>query len=83
MLPEEHEEFDRDYRRALASAADSLDLAEVLRILEHWRLRVIISSDPEAYRLGLAHAVTLLSGEQAPVGEPLTSVKERLDQLGA
>ena len=36
LLVEEREEFDQAYRRALAEAGDTLELAGVLDVLEHW-----------------------------------------------
>ncbi len=82
LLAEEREEFDRDYRGALAEATDSLDLTGVLDILERWRCRAIVSADPTAYRNGLRRAAQLLSGEDMPEGESLAAVKERLAQFG-
>lgn len=82
LLAEEREEFERDYRAALAAAADSLDLTALLDVLEHWRLRAIVSVDPAAYREGLRRAARLLSGEDIPEGESLATVKDRLAQFG-
>jgi hypothetical protein len=82
LLVEEREEFDKGYRRALAEAAESLDLACVLDTLEHWRRRAIMSADPQAYRRMLIRAVRLLSGEDVPEGEPLAQLKERLVRFG-
>lgn len=82
LLAEEREEFDRDYRAALAAAADSLDLTGLLDMLEHWRCRAIVSADPTAYRNGLRHAAQLLSGEDVPEDESLAATKDRLAQFG-
>jgi flavin-binding protein dodecin len=82
LLAEEREEFDQAYRRALAEAADTLELAGVLEVLEHWRRRAIISADPQAYRRMLRRAAELLSGDEVPEDEPLAQLKERLDRLG-
>lgn len=82
LLAEEWEEFDQAYRRALAEAADTLELVGVLDMLEQWRRRAIISADPQAYRRMLRRAAQLLSGEQVPEDEPLAQLKERLTQLG-
>lgn len=82
LLAEEREEFDRAYRRALAEAADTLELAGVLEVLEHWRRRAIISADPQAYRRMLRRAAQMLSGAEVPEDEPLAQLKERLDRLG-
>lgn len=82
LLAEEREEFDRDYRGALAAATDSLDLTGVLVMLEHWRCRAIVSADPAAYLNGLRRAAQLLSGEDVPEGESLAALKDRLAQFG-
>ncbi|MGH3693785.1 MAG: DUF6247 family protein [Pseudonocardiaceae bacterium] len=82
LIAEEREEFDQAYRRALTEAAETLELADVLDTLEHWRRRAIMSADPQAYRRMLRRAVHLLSGEDAPEDEPIAQLKERLAQLG-
>ncbi|MGH3932592.1 MAG: DUF6247 family protein [Pseudonocardiaceae bacterium] len=82
LLAEEREGFDQAYRRALAEAADTLELSGVLDTLEHWRRRAIISADPQAYRGMLRRAAQLLSGDEVPEDEPLAQLKERLARLG-
>ena len=82
LLVEEREEFDQAYRRALAEAGDTLELAGVLDVLEHWRRRAIMSADPQAYRRMLRRAARLLSGDEVPEDEPLAQPKERLTRLG-
>ena len=82
LIAEEREEFDQAYRRALAEAADTLELAGVLDTLEHWRRRAIISADPQAYRRMLRRAAQLLSGDEVPEDEPLAQLKARLAGLG-
>lgn len=37
LIPEEQPDFDRQWRKAMAEAADSLDLADVFRVLDSWR----------------------------------------------
>jgi hypothetical protein len=51
LVGEEAGHFDREYRQAMADAAESLDLSGVLAMLERWR-RVAWSTrdDPEAHR---------------------------------
>lgn len=39
LHPEYREEFDRDYREALAEAGRALDLEGIYDTLEHWRMR--------------------------------------------
>jgi Family of unknown function (DUF6247) len=82
LLVEEREEFDKGYRRALAEAAETLELACVLDTLEHWRRRAIMSADPQAYRRMLIRAARLLSGEDVSEDEPLNQLKERLARFG-
>ncbi|MGH4018550.1 MAG: DUF6247 family protein [Pseudonocardiaceae bacterium] len=82
LVAEEREEFDQAYRRALAEAAETLELAGVLDTLEHWRRRAIMSADPQAYRRMLRRAAHLLSGEDVPEDAPLAQLKERLAQFG-
>lgn len=82
LVVEEREEFDEGYRRALAEAAETLELACVLDTLEHWRRRAIMSADPQAYRRMLTRAAQLLSGEDVPKDEPLAQLKKRLARFG-
>ena len=37
IVPEDHEAFDGQYQAAIATAADTLDLTELDKFLEHWR----------------------------------------------
>ena len=83
LIPEERTEFDLDYRRALAEASETLDLAGVLNVLEHWRRRAMMSADPAAYRQMLRRAAKLLSGQDVPDDESLDQLKERLARYGA
>jgi hypothetical protein len=56
--------FDREYRQAMADAAESLDLSGVLAMLERWR-RVAWSTrdDQGAHRRMLDNADRLSAGE--------------------
>jgi hypothetical protein len=64
LTGEEIGHFDREYRQAMADAAESLDLSGVLTMLERWR-RVAwsTSNDPDAHRWMLESAARLSSGE--------------------
>jgi hypothetical protein len=64
LADEETGHFDREYRLAMADAAESLDLSEVLAVLERWR-RVAWSTqdDPAAHRQMLENAARLGAGE--------------------
>jgi hypothetical protein len=65
LVGEEIGHFDREYRRVMADAAESLDLSGVLAMLERWR-RVAWSTrdDPEAHRRMLDIADRLSAGEE-------------------
>ncbi|QYN39430.1 hypothetical protein K1T35_20845 [Pseudonocardia sp. DSM 110487] len=67
LLPEEVGDFDREWRTALARAAETLDLTEVFDTLERWR-RIARSTqaDPQAHRRMLATAARLRAGENLP-----------------
>jgi hypothetical protein len=82
LIAEEREEFDQDYRRALTQAGETLELADVLDTLEHWRRRAIMSADPTAYQRMLRRAAQLLSGDEVPEGESILALKRRLAQQG-
>lgn len=71
-------DFDREYRRALAEAAETLDLNGVLEVLRRWQ-RVAWSTrdDPEAHRRMLEHAVRLTAGQDIAT-EPWAQTRARL-----
>lgn len=79
LAGEEVGHFDREYRRAMADAAESLDLSDVLAMLERWQ-RVAWSTrdDPEAHRRMLDCAGRLSAGE-AVATVPWQLVKAQLD----
>lgn len=80
LVAEEREEFDQAYRRALAEAGDTLELAGVLDVLEHG-----VGGRPCPLirrRIGGCHAAQLLSGDEVSEDEPLAQLKERLTRLG-
>ena len=79
LIGEEIGHFDREYRQAMADAAESLDLSGVLMMLERWR-RVAWSTqdDPEAHRRMLESAARLNAG-----GDVTTMPSEQVKaQLG-
>lgn len=78
LVGEEAGNFDREYRQAMADAAESLDLSGVLAMLERWR-RVAwsIRDDPDAHRRMLENADRLSSGENVAT-VPWQQVKTRL-----
>jgi hypothetical protein len=78
LVAEEAGHFDREYRQAMADAAESLDLSGVLAMLERWR-RVAWSTrdDPEAHRRMLDNAGRLSAGENLAT-VPWQQVKTQL-----
>jgi hypothetical protein len=86
LVPEEQPDFDRQWRSALADAADSLDLTEVLDVLDSWRRRATITNHlgHHGYRQMLARADRILrTGEPEPGSVPLEDIKELItERLG-
>jgi hypothetical protein len=80
LIPEEVVEFERDWRSALAKAAETLDLTVVLETLRSWRLvaRLTVAAGPEAHRAMYRRAAARLTGEDIPATEPLAQTKTRL-----
>lgn len=82
LLPEEAGDFDREWRAALARAAETLDLTEVFDTLERWqRIARSTQADPQAHRRMLATAARLRAGEDVPsvgVDEVRALISQRL-----
>ncbi len=78
LTGEEMGHFDREYRQAMADAAESLDLSGVLATLERWR-RVAWSTqdDPDAHHRMLENADRLNAREDV-TAVPWNQVKGRL-----
>jgi hypothetical protein len=71
-------DFDREYRRALAEAAETLDLNGVLEVLRRWqRVAWSTQDDPEAHRRMLEHAARLTAGQDIAT-EPWPQTRTRL-----
>jgi uncharacterized protein DUF6247 len=66
LLPEEVGNFDREYRREMAAAIETLDLTPVIEMLARWRLVARSSQDPQAHRRMLTHAAILNAGGDIP-----------------
>src|SRR5689334_5403020 len=69
LVPEEQADFDQQWRTAMIEATESLDLADVSRILDSWRRRAAITTHlgHHSYRQMLARAErTLRTGESDP-----------------
>jgi hypothetical protein len=78
LRPEFREQFDQDYRAALAEASRTLDLAGVHDTVEHWRVRAWITRDPKQHRRVVRRAAELLTGEAPPADEPVSVTESRL-----
>ena len=81
LIPEEHDEFDRQWRSALGKAAKTFDLADVFETLEDWRLRAWNTQalGHDDYRRMLAQAEhTLRTGETPPGTVPWSQLKAEL-----
>src|SRR6266849_5000241 len=78
LIGEEIAHFDREYRRAMADAAESLDLSGVVSMLKRWqRVAWSTQDDPEAHRHMLACADELSAGGDVAT-EPWQRTKARL-----
>lgn len=69
ILPEERDQFDRSYRRALDVAAETLRLDELEKFLKHWRRMAWChtAQGHDSWRALLAKAEhTLRTGELPP-----------------
>jgi len=79
LLAEDVVEFDRDFRAAMAEAAETFDLAPVNACVERWWPVAWSSTDPEGHRRMLEQAGRLLRGESVPT-TPWEHLKSRLVQ---
>jgi hypothetical protein len=70
--------FDRDYRAALDRAAESLELAPLMDVLENWRVRSWVTRDPAEHRRVVRRAAELLTGVVPPEDEPVAVTEARL-----
>jgi ABC-type glutathione transport system ATPase component len=80
-IPEDRDEFDREYRRALATAAETMELAGVHAMLEQWRRRAWVTHDLEVYQRMMDRVERLRPGEalsSGPVEEVRAVIRERL-----
>jgi dihydropteroate synthase len=68
LLTEEAGDFDREYRRVMTEATETLDLTPVLEMLRRWeRVARLTAHDPQAHRRMLRAADALNAGEDAPM----------------
>jgi hypothetical protein len=78
LLPEEAGDFDREFRQAMADATETLDLTDVLALLQRWeRVARSSSRDERGHRRMLQHADRLTAGGDIAT-EPWTQTKARL-----
>lgn len=86
LIPEDVAEFDRQWRDAMATATESLDLSEVHRTLESWRrvAWLVTARGHDGYRRLLAEAERRTrTGERAPGSVSLEQVKAMIaERLG-
>lgn len=81
ILPEERDQFDAGYRRALDTAAETLRLDELESFLAHWRRLAWCQTDAghDTWRAMLAKAERILStGQPEPGSRPWGEVKAEL-----
>lgn len=77
LLPDDREEFDSAYERALSTARERLDFGELFRVLEHWRRLALLQRDRDGFRAVVRRAAELLTGEPVPEDEPLEVTRAR------
>jgi hypothetical protein len=81
LVPEDAVRFDRQWRAAMATATEALDLTGVHDVLESWRRVAWLTSarGAEGYRRILARAEeTLRTGEQPPGAVSLEEIRLRI-----
>lgn len=80
LIQEEAVEFAADWQAALARAAKTFDLTEVVAVLETWRLvaRHTAAHGAQAQREMYRRAAERLTGAEIPAGESVAATKERL-----
>jgi uncharacterized protein DUF6247 len=67
LPPEEVDSFDERFRAAMAEATETLDLAPVMDVLEHYhRLAWTYTADPAGYRRMVDTAARVLACEDVP-----------------
>ena len=78
LVPEDVVRFDRQWRAAMATATEALDLAGVRMVLASWRRVAWLTAvnGPEGYRAILARAEeTLRTGEEPPGAVSLEEIR--------
>lgn len=70
LFAEDRAQFDAAYGAALDEARRTYELAPVHDVLEEWRRRAILQSDPEAFRRSVRRAAEFFTGKPVPDDEP-------------
>lgn len=70
LFPEDLPQFDAAYAAALDEARQTYELAPVFDVLEQWRRRAILQSDPDAFRRSVRRAAEYYTGRPVPDEEP-------------
>ncbi len=80
-ISEDRAEFDCEYKRALVTAAETIELAGVHAMLEQWRRCRWVTHDHEVYQRMMDRVDRLRRGEDVssvPVEEVRAFIRERL-----
>ncbi len=77
LLPEDRSAFLTEYAAALAAARDSIDLAGLFQMVEHWRRVAALQADPQMFRRVARRAAHLLTGQLSPEDEPLAVTRQK------
>jgi Family of unknown function (DUF6247) len=78
LLPEERGDFDREYRKVMATATEDLDLAPVLEFIERWWRVAVLSTDAQRHRAALDVVARFNRGESVPTASAVDMIKARL-----
>lgn len=80
LIPEEAVEFDHQWRDVMTRATETLDLTEVLAVLESWRrvAWLTTANGSDAHRRMYRRAAARRANEDIPDNEPLPRTKARL-----
>ena len=62
---------------ALADARSTLHLTPAEKVLEEWRRRAVLQSDPDAFRRSVRRAAKFFTGDPAPEDEPYEITRAR------
>lgn len=77
LLPEDRSTFDTAYSAALDEARASLDLTELLDLVESWRRIAALQADRQNFARVARRAAELRTGEPVPADEPLSVTRAK------